>query len=235
MWVRVTSMHFDGPPTKWLQSVNHRICKATWNELCSWIHDMFGRDQHDSLIRQLFHIKQSGPVQEYIDKFCKLVDQLSAYEPSHSADSRYYITRFVDGLKPEIKSVIWVQRLTNLDTGCSLVLLQEDAEASRHREFRKPDFLFKPKVVALASPPLKKCKLMSSLSRKEVRTKWVQQMQIPRLQHCVLIAWQEVCVISVLRSGARVTNAALLSNFMQFKNCGSCWCLIRRRLSLVLN
>jgi hypothetical protein len=221
--------------------VNHHIYKATWNELCSGIHDRFGRDQHDSLIRQLFHIKQYGSVQEYIDKFCKLVDQLSAYEPSHSADSHYYITRFVDGFKPEIKSIIWVQRPTDLDTACSLELLQEDAEASRRREFRKPDFLFKPKVVAPASPlplpppPLKKCILMSSLPRKVVRTKWVQQIQIPRLQHCVFIAWQEVCVISVLRSGARVTNAALLSNFMQFKNCGSYWCLIKMRLSLVLN
>jgi hypothetical protein len=152
MWVRVASMHFNGPAAKWLQSVNHRIRKATWNELCSWIHDRFGRDQHDSLIRQLFHIKQSGTVQEYIDKFFELVDQLSTYESSHSADSRYYTTHFVDGLKPEIKSAILVQRLVDLDTACSLALLQEEAEASRRHEFRKSDFLFKPKSVAQASP-----------------------------------------------------------------------------------
>jgi hypothetical protein len=123
MWVRVASMHFDGPTAKWLQSVNHRIRKATWTELYSWIHDRFGKDQHDLLIRQLFHIKQSRSVQEYIDKLCELVDQLSAYEPSHSANSRYYATCFVDGLKLEIKSIILVQMSVDLDIAFSLALL----------------------------------------------------------------------------------------------------------------
>jgi hypothetical protein len=60
-------------------------------------------------------------VQDYIDRFTELVDQLVAYE--HSSDHRYYTTCFVDGLKDEIKSVILVQRLVNLDTTCSLALL----------------------------------------------------------------------------------------------------------------
>jgi hypothetical protein len=50
------------------------IRTATWSELCSWIHDRFSRDEHDSLMRQLFHIKQIGSVQNYIDKFTELVD-----------------------------------------------------------------------------------------------------------------------------------------------------------------
>jgi hypothetical protein len=51
VWVRVASMHFEGPAAQWLQSMNHRIRSATWTELYSWIHDRFGRDQHESLIR----------------------------------------------------------------------------------------------------------------------------------------------------------------------------------------
>jgi hypothetical protein len=35
VWVRVATMHFEGPTAKWLQSVHHRICSATWSELCS--------------------------------------------------------------------------------------------------------------------------------------------------------------------------------------------------------
>jgi hypothetical protein len=38
----------------------------------------------------------------------------------------------------------------------------------------------------------------------------------------VLIAWLEASIDSVQKSGAKVTNAVLLSNFMQFKSCGSC-------------
>jgi hypothetical protein len=173
MWVRVASMHFDGPIAKWLQSVNHRIRKATWTELCSWIHDRFGKDQHDLLIRQLFHIKQSRSVQEYIDKLCELVDQLSAYEPSHSANSRYYATCFVDGLKHEIKSIILVQMSVDLDIAFSLELLQEEAEASRHHEFKKSDFLYKSKAMTQASPlplPLPPLKVQADAKAVEKRS-----------------------------------------------------------------
>jgi hypothetical protein len=55
--VKVATMHFEGPAAKWLHSVHHRICSASWSELCSWIHDRLSQDQHKSLIRQLFHIK----------------------------------------------------------------------------------------------------------------------------------------------------------------------------------
>jgi len=41
--------------------------------------DRFGQDQYELLIRQLFHIRQSGAVQEYADRFTGLVDQLIAY------------------------------------------------------------------------------------------------------------------------------------------------------------
>jgi hypothetical protein len=128
VWVCVATMHFKGPATRWLQSINHHIRAVSWKELCSWIHDRFGRDQHESLIRQLFHIKKLGTMQEYIDKFSELVDQLVAYE--HSSDFRYYTTRFVDGLKDDVKSVVLVQRPTDLDTAYTLALLQEEVESA---------------------------------------------------------------------------------------------------------
>jgi hypothetical protein len=61
---------------RWLQYMDHRVRTASWAELCSWIHEHFGRDQHELLIRQLYRIKQTTSVQDYIDKFCELVDQL---------------------------------------------------------------------------------------------------------------------------------------------------------------
>jgi hypothetical protein len=76
---------------------------------------------------------------------------LVAYQHS-SSDHRYYTTRFVDGLKDEIKSVILIQRPVDLDTACSLALLQEEAETSWRREYRKPDFLFKVKPSSVATP-----------------------------------------------------------------------------------
>jgi hypothetical protein len=123
---------------------------ASWKELCSWIHDRFGHDQHESLIHQLFHIKQSGTVHEYIDQFSELVDQLMAYE--HSSYSHYYTTKSVDGLEDDVKVVVLVQCPTDLDTAASLALLQEEAELARRREFKRHDYSFKYKQTSLATP-----------------------------------------------------------------------------------
>jgi hypothetical protein len=78
-WVKVATMHFKDPTTRWLQYIDHQVHKATWTELCSWIHDRFNRDQYELLIRQLYKFKQVGSMQDYIDKFCELIDQLQAY------------------------------------------------------------------------------------------------------------------------------------------------------------
>jgi hypothetical protein len=123
VWVEVATMHFQGPAVMWLQSVDHRVCSTTWRELCSWLHNHLGRDQHDSLIRQLFHIRQVGSICEYINKFSELVDQLVAYD--HCVEDLYFTTQFVDGPKNEMKYVVLVQRPADLDTTCALALLQE--------------------------------------------------------------------------------------------------------------
>lgn len=140
VWVKVSTMHFEGPTPRWLQFVDHRIHTASWAELCSWIHERFGRDQHEILIRQLYRIKQSESVQSYIDKLCELVDQLQAYNPN--IDPLYYTTRFIDGLKDEIKHIIIVQHPTYLDTACCLALLQEETITPTQQGFKRFDGKF---------------------------------------------------------------------------------------------
>jgi hypothetical protein len=56
LWIRVALMHFDGSTNRWLQYVERHISSLTWVEFCSLLHDRFDRDQHEALIRQLFHI-----------------------------------------------------------------------------------------------------------------------------------------------------------------------------------
>jgi hypothetical protein len=46
------------------------------------------REQHESLIRELFHISQTGSVSDYVEQFASLIDELAAYE-SHT-DPLYY-------------------------------------------------------------------------------------------------------------------------------------------------
>jgi hypothetical protein len=72
--------------------------------LCKLLNECFGRDQYQFLLRQLFRIRQSGTVAEYIERFSTLVDQLTAYEAAH--DPLYFTTRFVDGLRGDIRAVV---------------------------------------------------------------------------------------------------------------------------------
>ncbi|KAK3149541.1 hypothetical protein QOZ80_3AG0218760 [Eleusine coracana subsp. coracana] len=92
------------------------------------IQDRFGRDHHEALIRKLFHIKQNGTVTDYVDQFSELVDQLAVYESY--TDPLYYTMRFINGLRADIKTTIMVQRPSDLDTACSLALVQEEATES---------------------------------------------------------------------------------------------------------
>ena len=73
------------------------------------------------MIRQLYHIRQTSIVADYVERFSELVDQLIAYE--HSTDPMYYTIRFMDGLHDNIRSIVLVQRPSSLDTAYSLALL----------------------------------------------------------------------------------------------------------------
>lgn len=116
--------------------------------------ERFGRDQQELLIRQLFHIAQTATVQEYITQFCDLVDQLVAY--GHTTEPIYYTMRFIDGLRSDIRSAVHLQRPKNLDSACSLALLQEELGEPQRRDARRPEpgtFARPPSRTPLPLPP----------------------------------------------------------------------------------
>jgi hypothetical protein len=102
------------------------------------IHERFGHDQHAALIWQLFHIRQTRTVNEYVIQFSELVDQLMSYESD--ANPLYYAMHFVDGLKQDIRSMVMIQRPAMLDAACAPTLVQEEAtDGGRRREFHRYD------------------------------------------------------------------------------------------------
>jgi len=106
-----------------------------WSEFYQALHTRFDRDQHEFLLRKMNCIHQISYVQDYVDRFSELVDHLKAYDANTSA--LHYITRFLDGLHSDIRTVILVQRPDSLDTAYTLALLQEEAaESSWKREFK---------------------------------------------------------------------------------------------------
>jgi hypothetical protein len=165
-WVKISSMYFDGPAARWLQSIEHRAKYFTWDQFCKFVHDKFDRDQHEILIRQLFHIHQTGPIADYIEQFAQLVDQLATY--TSTTDPMYYTMRFIDGLRDDIKSIVLVQHPQDLDTAFVLSALQEEVgDTHRRREFKRLESGFHSKPpsknpLPLLAPPRDKLALQYS-------------------------------------------------------------------------
>ncbi|XP_066160673.1 uncharacterized protein [Oryza sativa Japonica Group] len=109
----------------WLQSVRSQLAGATWFELCDRVCGRFARDRKQALIRQWIHITQTSSVADYVDRFDSIMHQLMAYGGSN--DPAYFVTKFVDGLKDHIRVVVMVQRPQDLDSACTVALLQEEA------------------------------------------------------------------------------------------------------------
>jgi hypothetical protein len=59
---------------------------------------------------------------DYVKQFTELVDQVKAY--SQSTDPMFYTMRFIDGLRADIKAIVLVLRPKDLDTTCTVVMLQ---------------------------------------------------------------------------------------------------------------
>ena len=106
-WVKVATMHMTAAAARWFQSVEDQVRQGSWEFFCQAVMERFGKDQHAFLIRQLFHIYQAGSVQEYIDKYTGLVEQLIAY--GRNTDPLYYAMCFVDGLHADICAVVHLQ------------------------------------------------------------------------------------------------------------------------------
>jgi hypothetical protein len=140
-WVDTATMHFTGAASMWLDNCGVEIEKLTWVELCTLVCDQFGRDEFQRLLRQLFHLKQIGSVAEYIQEFNEVMHALKAH--STAWDPELFPSRFVDGLKDEIRVVVIVHQPKNLDAAVSLALLQEEAlEIFKMKEPRRHDTSF---------------------------------------------------------------------------------------------
>jgi hypothetical protein len=104
--------------------VRKKIAALDWISFTSLLCMRFGRDRHQLLIKQFYSIKQTTTVADYIEHFDILINHLVSY--SDTTHPYYFLTRFVKGLRADIRAVVMVQRPTNLDTVCSLALLQEE-------------------------------------------------------------------------------------------------------------
>ncbi|CAD6258053.1 unnamed protein product [Miscanthus lutarioriparius] len=151
--VSVASMYLEGNAACWYESIDNTPAIATWTTFCQSLHDRFDRDQHEAFIRQLFQIKQTSTITDYVERFTKLVDQLKAY--SATTDPLFYTMRFVDGLRPELKAIILVSKPKSLDAAISMALVQEEvATVPTSRASYQIDWITSNKSIPKTALPL---------------------------------------------------------------------------------
>lgn len=81
------------------------------------------KDQYPLQLRQLDSLKQVGSVQEYQTTFEALAHGILLYNPAY--DDTFFVTRFLGGLKEEIRSAIALHRPKTIQIASELASLQE--------------------------------------------------------------------------------------------------------------
>ncbi|KAM3330169.1 hypothetical protein ACQJBY_026885 [Aegilops geniculata] len=168
LWIAVAAMQFEGPAARWLSSVQQKFIRSSWDEFCAAVLALFGRNQHQTLVRKMYRLRQTGSVEEYINQFSELMDQLTAYEPE--PDMLHYTTRFVDGLKPTVRMVVAVQRPADLDAAYSITAVQEEVGYS------EPEYPHSNKRTSYSTPSRQYKQPTEYKAPSKVRTSDTQKM-----------------------------------------------------------
>jgi uncharacterized coiled-coil protein SlyX len=69
LWIQVAYMQFTGPASRWVQSVESQLVSLTWDQFAHMVRERFGKNHHQMLLRQLFHIRQTASVASYVEEF----------------------------------------------------------------------------------------------------------------------------------------------------------------------
>uniref|UniRef100_A0A453PRQ0 Retrotransposon gag domain-containing protein n=2 Tax=Aegilops tauschii subsp. strangulata TaxID=200361 RepID=A0A453PRQ0_AEGTS len=129
-------MHFTGATMVWLENNEFDLRHMEWEFFCSVVYGQFERNEFSGLSRQLFHLRQTDSVSDYTARFTEIMHSLLAY--STTWDHALFPSRYVDGLRDEIRVVVLVHNPKDLNTVVSLAFLQEEAlEISKRREPRR--------------------------------------------------------------------------------------------------
>ncbi|WVZ69199.1 hypothetical protein U9M48_018023 [Paspalum notatum var. saurae] len=120
---KFAALNFSGAAATWLQTRELKGRFATWDALCSAVCERFDRDQYHIHMKQLDNLKQLGSVAEYHAQFEQLAHSILLYNPAY--DDVYFVTRFLSGLKEEIRAPIALHRPKDLESASVLAQLQE--------------------------------------------------------------------------------------------------------------
>ncbi|WVZ61926.1 hypothetical protein U9M48_011733 [Paspalum notatum var. saurae] len=121
---RFAALNFLGAAATWLQTIERKERILDWDHFCSLVFTRFDKNQYQLQLRQLDSLKQTGSAQEYQERFEQLSHGILLYNAAY--DETYFITRFLGGLREDIRAPIALHRPKDVDTASALALLQEE-------------------------------------------------------------------------------------------------------------
>lgn len=135
---RFATLNFQGVAKTWLQTIERRGRINDWEQFCAKVFERFDKDQYPKQLKQLDALKQTSSVEEYLKQFEKLVHGILLYNNAY--DDVYFVTRFVAGLKPKLRTAIALHRPQDVATASTLALLQEEELNASHSKSFGWDF-----------------------------------------------------------------------------------------------
>ncbi|KAL8159085.1 hypothetical protein V2J09_000622 [Rumex salicifolius] len=110
--VEFAAMYVNGKADTWLQGILIQRPRIPWMELREAICARFGEKQGYEVVEEFNKLEQKDDLEAYCEKFEELRSYMLAYDP-HLPES-YFVSSFLSGLKPEIKSLVKISRPTSL-------------------------------------------------------------------------------------------------------------------------
>lgn len=123
-WAAFATLHFTRNAALWLQTYEELHSVESWAEFCVAVHSKFGRDKYQEHLEELDGLVQMGSVEEYHSRFEELMHRVLVYNKGY--DETYFVTKFVGGLKTEIKIAIKLHKPRTVDAALSLAKTQEE-------------------------------------------------------------------------------------------------------------
>lgn len=232
MWVKVSTMHCTVAAARWKQSIESQIRQTTWLVFSKMLLERFGGNEHELLLRRLFHVRKTGSIADYIEQFSGLIDQLTAYAPR--PDPLYYTQHFIDGLRPDIKSVVFLQRPSTLNTACVLAQLQEEVSGDGDTQCAGMTHLLPPGLVQAG------CCLF--LHRSPGLVSGTRSVPLSRHQHILQSTSTATCVCTAVHkayasaappNGLVITSAPIWSSSTLCKLFATCSLIMMRPVCIL--
>lgn len=90
-------------------------------------------------------------MEDYVERFSDLYDQLTAYE--EFPNTVHYVTRFMEGLKSPVHIAVGIQQPADLDTAYQLAILHEELGVG-HTTSSSASFSRRSTALPLPLPPI---------------------------------------------------------------------------------